>query len=173
MKTDEYSRVLISEEEAIQAIYDHGTLNFDNFFLEDTNLVNQYNGAVTVNADDFDKLSVISEIPVSLSEYDASNQAIWFYPESYKNLDIENWLFDQCNTEVEVERVLQELQLFEKYKLRNVLVYLKFLVDTMRENQIVWGVGRGSSVCSFVLYLIGISKINPITHGLDIHEFLK
>ena len=38
---------------------------------------------------------------------------------------------------------------------------MKYLVDTMRNNNIVWGVGRGSSVGSFVLYKIGINRINP------------
>ena len=48
-----------------------------------------------------------------------------------------------------------------------------YLVDIMQENKVIWGVGRGSSVASFVLYLIGIHKINPITHDLDWREFLR
>jgi len=48
-----------------------------------------------------------------------------------------------------------------------------YLVDFMRENKIVWGVGRGSSTASFVLYLIGIHKINPIQFQLDWREFLR
>jgi DNA polymerase III alpha subunit len=43
----------------------------------------------------------------------------------------------------------------------------------MRNNNIVWGVGRGSCVSSFVLFLIGIHKINPIYYDLDVSEFLK
>ena len=54
-----------------------------------------------------------------------------------------------------------------------LLKYLKYLVDTMRENKIVWGVGRGSSVASYVLYLIGVHKIDSIKYELDIKEFLK
>jgi DNA polymerase III alpha subunit len=55
----------------------------------------------------------------------------------------------------------------------DLLFYLKYLVDTMRENKIVWGVGRGSSVASYVLYLIGVHKIDSIKYELDINEFLK
>ena len=49
----------------------------------------------------------------------------------------------------------------------NLLRYMIYLVDFMRANNIVWGVGRGSHVASYVLYLIGIHKVNPIPHGLD------
>jgi DNA polymerase III alpha subunit len=55
----------------------------------------------------------------------------------------------------------------------SLLQYLKYLVDTMRKNNIVWGVGRGSSVASFVLFLIGIHRINSLYYQLSIDEFLK
>jgi DNA polymerase III alpha subunit len=55
----------------------------------------------------------------------------------------------------------------------DLLKYLKYLVDTMRENKIVWGVGRGSSVASYALYLIGVHKVDSIKYQLDINEFLK
>jgi DNA polymerase III alpha subunit len=54
-----------------------------------------------------------------------------------------------------------------------LLKYIKYLVDTMREHKIVWGVGRGSSVASYALYLIGVHKIDSVKYGLDINEFLK
>jgi DNA polymerase III alpha subunit len=43
----------------------------------------------------------------------------------------------------------------------------------MRSSNIVWGVGRGSSVASYALYLIGIHKIDPIKYNLSINEFFK
>jgi DNA polymerase III alpha subunit len=54
-----------------------------------------------------------------------------------------------------------------------LLKYLKYLVDTMRENNIVWGVGRGSSVASFVLFLLEVHRINSLYYDLSIDEFLK
>jgi hypothetical protein len=48
-----------------------------------------------------------------------------------------------------------------------------YLVDFMRENKIVWGVGRGSSVASYILYIIGVHKVNSIQYGLDFHEFMR
>ena len=67
----------------------------------------------------------------------------------------------------------EEYTEYEKRGLLNLLRFLVYLVDTMRENNIVWGVGRGSSVASYVLYLIGIHKINSIQYGLDWHEFMR
>jgi len=57
--------------------------------------------------------------------------------------------------------------------LLNILKFIIFLIDKMRENKIVWGVGRGSSVASFVLYLIGLNKINPMRYNIDYTEFFR
>jgi len=43
----------------------------------------------------------------------------------------------------------------------------------MRKNNLVWGVGRGSSVSSYLLYLIGVHKVDSYKYRLDIKEFLK
>ena len=55
----------------------------------------------------------------------------------------------------------------------DVLRYLKYLVDTMRKHKIVWGVGRGSSVASYCLFLIGVHRVDSVLYQLDIKEFLK
>ena len=71
------------------------------------------------------------------------------------------------------ERLIEEIELFRQHNMTDLLRYLKYLVDTMREHNIVWGVGRGSSVASYCLYLIGVHKIDSIKYNLDIKEFLK
>ena len=53
------------------------------------------------------------------------------------------------------------------------LGFLIYLIDLMRTNNIVWGVGRGSSVSSYILYLIGVHKVNSILYKLDINDFLR
>ena len=94
-------------------------------------------------------------------------------PVEYKDLDIAQWVLDQCTTEPELQRVGAELLLFQERELFPLLQYLKYFVDTMRSNNILWGLGRGSSVASYVLYLIGVHKINSIYYDLPIEEFLK
>ena len=82
-------------------------------------------------------------------------------------------LYGMCTTSEQTDRVSLELELFIQHNMMDLLYYLKYLVDTMRENNIVWGVGRGSSVASYVLYLLGVHKVDSIKYELDIKEFLK
>ena len=71
------------------------------------------------------------------------------------------------------QRVDMELNLYKERGLIPILQVLVYVVDTLRKNSLVWGVGRGSSVASYVLYLIGIHKIDSLKYNLDIREFLK
>jgi DNA polymerase III alpha subunit len=43
----------------------------------------------------------------------------------------------------------------------------------MTENHVIWGVGRGSSVASYVLYLLGVHRIDSMFYDLDVSEFLR
>jgi DNA polymerase III alpha subunit len=94
-------------------------------------------------------------------------------PQEYKNFDIAQYVLELCKTQEELQRVGQELLLYQDRNLFMLLRFMKYLVDTLRKNNIVWGVGRGSSVASYVLYLIGVHKINSLYYDLDITEFLK
>jgi len=94
-------------------------------------------------------------------------------PDEYKNIDIAKHILELCKSDEDLQRVGQELLLFQEKKMFPLLCYLKYLVDTMRKNNIVWGVGRGSSVASYVLYLLGVHKINSLYYDLPIEEFLK
>ena len=94
-------------------------------------------------------------------------------PQDYKDMDIAKWIIEQCKTQPELQRVAEELLLFQERGLFDLLKYLKYLVDTMRDNGVIWGVGRGSSVASYVLYLIGIHKVDSMYYDLPINEFLR
>jgi DNA polymerase III alpha subunit len=110
---------------------------------------------------------------ISIEEFDTINQNNWFMPEEYKSMDIAKFVLDQCKNEAELQRAGEELLLFQERNMFTLLCYLKYLVDTMRKNNIVWGVGRGSSVASFVLFLLGVHRINSLYYDLSIAEFLK
>jgi len=110
---------------------------------------------------------------VSVADFDEEMRNKWHMPQKYRELDVAKWLLEQCQHEEEIQRVGKELLLYQKRGQFLLLQYMKYLVDLMRDNDIVWGVGRGSSVSSFVLFLIGIHRINSIYYDLDVEEFLK
>jgi len=172
MKLTEYSEVILSEQDIVRALYSGKITSLDNLNIEDADLVEQFNQARKKNADPFPDLKLFEQTVKSLEEWDRTNQEKWFMPKDYFPNIVEH-LYGLCNTKEEEERVSLELELFIQHGMFELLVYLKYLVDTMRENNIVWGVGRGSSVASYVLYLLGVHKVNSIKYGLDIHEFLK
>jgi DNA polymerase III alpha subunit len=110
---------------------------------------------------------------LSIDEFDNKSQSNWFIPEEYKQMDIAQYVLEQCKNDVELQRAGTELLMYQERDMFILLKYLKYLVDTMRKNNIVWGVGRGSSVASFVLFLLGVHRINSLYYDLSIEEFLK
>jgi DNA polymerase III alpha subunit len=134
----------------------------------------------------FDIDSHIEAIPENNAE-DYHEQCVntWHMPEEYKTLDLIDHLYTKVCQELQMAksdfvsnsskwiRVEQELTEYKKRGMMPVLQFLIFLTDVCQENNIVLGVGRGSSVASYILYLIGIHKVDSIKYELDIKEFLK
>ena len=109
----------------------------------------------------------------SVAEFDHTNQKNWFMPNEYKNLDIAEYILGLCTTQAELQRAGEELLLYQEKDLFDLLRFLKYLMDTLKNNNIIWGVGRGSSVSSHVLYLMGVHRIDSMFYDLDIREFLR
>jgi DNA polymerase III alpha subunit len=105
--------------------------------------------------------------------YHKNAQNNWHMPQQYKDMDIAKYILNLCSSDAELQRVGHELLLYQERNLFDLLRYLKYLVDVMTENQLIWGVGRGSSVASFVLYKLGIHRIDSMYYDLNIEEFLR
>jgi DNA polymerase III alpha subunit len=168
MHNDKYGRQILSENDLCK------------LFLNDPQRVIK-NGLVDFKVD-FDDILELQNIPklsqyttetITVEEFDDRCQNNWYMPEEYKNIDIAKYVLDLCKTDYELQRVGEELLLFQDRDMFTLLRYCKYLVDTMRKNNIVWGVGRGSSVSSYVLYLLGVHRINSLHYDLSISEFLK
>jgi len=130
----------------------------------------QVNKDVVVNIPTFLKES---DLGLSVEEFDKLQQSNWYMPEEYKKLDIAEYILSLCKTNEQLQRAGHELLLYQNKNLFNLLKYLKYLVDTMKDNNIIWGVGRGSSVASYVLYLLEVHRIDSIYYDLDPEEFLR
>jgi DNA polymerase III alpha subunit len=110
---------------------------------------------------------------IAIADWDRIQQSNWHMPQSYKDLDIAQYVLGLCNNEVELQRCGEELLLYQERNLFNLLRYLKYLVDIMTANNVIWGVGRGSSVASFILYKMDVHRIDSIFYKLNIDEFLR
>jgi DNA polymerase III alpha subunit len=109
----------------------------------------------------------------SVEEYDRQQQQTWYMPAEYQQLDIAAYILSLCNTTEQLQRAGEELLLYQDRELFDLLRYLKYLVDTMKLHKVVWGVGRGSSVASYVLYLLEVHRIDSMFYDLDPREFLR
>lgn len=172
MKYDNFGQAYVSSTELCELLYKNPDIDIGQFLVEDWD---RYNTAVKSTFADFSTVKEYHPYPTdySIDVFHSTKQNAWHMPDEYKNLDIAQWLLDKCVTEVELQRVGKELLLYQERNLFPLLKQLKYVIDTWRSNNIVWGVGRGSSVASYVLYLIGVHRINSIYYDLDIEEFLR
>jgi DNA polymerase III alpha subunit len=110
---------------------------------------------------------------ISMEDFDAALQSDWFMPLEYRDFDVEDWCLQRCTTDEQRNRVMDEIDAFEDRGMIPLLQWCKHFVDTCNENNIVWGVGRGSSVASFVLFLLGVHQVDSVKYNLDWQEFLR
>jgi DNA polymerase III alpha subunit len=171
MKRDDFGQPYFRANELCDYLYADPDVDLSKFFVFDPEEFND--SAQQLYYDTKHLTKYIEPSHTSIEKFDEDNQRVWYMPDEYKNLDIAKWLLDQCKTEDELQRVGHELLLYQARNLFTLLQYLKYLVDTLKANNVVWGVGRGSSVASYVLYLIGVHRINSIAYDLDVTEFLK
>lgn len=170
MKYDQYGQAYTDSNELCNLLYKDPTLDISRFQVEDSL---EYNRSVAELHAELDLLDSYHNINQTLEEFDRVLQKNWHMPKEYKDMDIAEYVLGLCREEHELQRVGQELLLFQERDAFDLLRYMKYLVDILRKNNIVWGVGRGSSVASYVLFLIGVHKIDSLFYSLDIDEFLK
>lgn len=166
MRTDMYGQIIYDENDLCDLYLKNTNLNLNGAIVENTISISS---AIA----ELPKLKPYSQLSLSLEEFDTIQQNSWKMPEEYRTMDIAKYILEQCKTDQELQRAGEELLIFQEKNMFPLLQYLKYLVDTMRKHNIVWGVGRGSSVSSFVLFLLGIHKINSLYYDLPISEFIK
>lgn len=168
MIIDKFGNSIHTTKDIESLFYTHGLESLSSVTVESSKeieLFEKYSNIILKKID-----SKIYNLDVS--EFDKNCQADWFIPEEYKNIDIEEFLVLVCPKE-NYQRLIDELAEYQKRNLLPLLKALKYLVDIFRKNNIIWGVGRGSSVASYVLFLIGVHKVDSIKYNLDWQEFLR
>jgi DNA polymerase III alpha subunit len=168
MRLDKFSNPIFNEQDIFEALYKGQTLS-SQMFVESNDDIKSLESTAELkfwkSLDDYD---------LTLEEYDSSLQTDWNMPDEYKTLDIEQWVRDQGPPwDPNFTRIEEELAAYKARDMLNLLRWLKYFVDTCSKEQVLWGLGRGSSVSSYVLYLIGVHNIDPIKYNLDWQEFLR
>ena len=134
----------------------------------DTVLYNKYPESL-----DLPMLNTCTPGYASTVSVDSENQQHFLMPDEYKHIDVLDFCLNRCKHDYERDRVHMEYEKYVKHNMVDILLYTIYLMDVIVENNIVIGVGRGSSVSSYILYLIGVHKIDPIQYELDCNEFFK
>lgn len=174
MNVDAYGQVKFNTQEVLESIYNSADSIVD--YIDSQHEIDKHNqhcGALNI-----DKLQPSIQPQTDIVEYHLKKSADWLMPDNYKTMDIEQHLAEKLlDYKLTDERYVQTLaDELAEYRVRNMidlLKFLKYLMDTCHTHDIVTGVGRGSSVSSLVLYLIGVHAIDPIKYNLDYKEFLR
>lgn len=168
MRLDQFSNPVFNEQDIFEALYKGQELSPEMIVEpspETWNLEKQLG---------FSFLPPYSkDFNIELGQYDSALQSDWFMPDEYKQLDIENWVLCQAPDVLSYNRVVEELAEYKQRNMLDLLRWLKYFVDTCEKEGVVWGIGRGSSVASYVLYLIGVHSVDSIKYNLDWQEFLR
>lgn len=101
-------------------------------------------------------------------------------PYEYQNLDVETYVLDRLDDyklgplhDSRLQRVIDELVAFKTHNLYDLLRALIYTINTLTEKNIVWGIGRGSSVSSYVLFLIGVHDVDSVKYALEFTDFIR
>lgn len=173
MKTTQYGEMIFSEDDVVNLVMqDVDTSMFTQMLVDETVDIERA-AEILNNAPSFIPYNKIVKTYTDQTQFDQFCQKSWHMPQEYKQLDIAQDILDLCTTDAELQRCGEELLMFQERGLFDLLKYLKYLVDTMRKNNLIWGVGRGSSVASYVLYKLGVHRIDSMYYDLDPHEFLR
>lgn len=168
MRVDKFGQLILNDNDLLEILYKNPKKRFEKVLSENSIVFPDI-----LELEYIPDIKQYQELNISVIDFDIQNQNNYFMPDEYKKIDIAKHVLDLCVTDVELQRVGTELLLYQERNMFNILKYLKYLVDTLKSNNIVFGVGRGSSVSSYVLYLLGVHKINSLYYDLDITEFLK
>lgn len=172
MITNKFGEQIYTQDDVCDLVMQgHDLSVFEGMFVDRINIEEMAH--ILENVPSFIKYDQMAREDLTQEAYDHRCQSTWYMPEQYQKLDIAQYVLSLCDTQEQLQRAGQELLMFQERDLFDLLRYLKYLVDIMRDNNVIWGVGRGSSVASYVLYLLGVHRIDSMYYDLDPTEFLR
>jgi DNA polymerase III alpha subunit len=169
MRLDIYKNPVFNSDDVFNLLYQGNIEKLKNIVVDKNQEISNLESVAEMQLTD----PIDQTIP--LTEFDQASQDAWFIPNQYKTINIDEYVLSKIDaTNIDqYDRVLDELVEFKSRGMYPLLQWLIYFVDTCIENNIVWGVGRGSSVSSYVLFLIGVHKIDSLKYNLSWTDFLR
>jgi len=127
------------------------------------------------NSPDEEQIKVGADDPVSLN-------LRWHLPLEYQELDLHGYLldtaapiiserYDESDQSIAIQRVVDELEEINRRGMVEFIKTIIFVIDTFKKDGVVWGVGRGSSCASFILFILGLHSVDCIRLDVPMSEF--
>tara|TARA_B100000123_G_scaffold272200_1_gene254007 strand:- start:1507 stop:2016 length:510 start_codon:yes stop_codon:yes gene_type:complete len=169
MKMTELNEVVVNENDLVEGLLQGKSAN--SIITKDTDKIDTYNHFCSLFQIDN---TIDYETPAeSNDKYSYKDIENWHMPQEYKQLDIQTYLLNKTRDYAQKQRVELEYAEFESRNMIPMLKFLVYMVSELKRQNILWGVGRGSSVSSYILYLIGVHKVDSLKYDLDYKEFLR
>ena len=165
----ELNEVVVNENDLVEGLLQGKSAN--SIITKDTDKIDTYNHFCSLFQIDN---TIDYETPAeSNDKYSYKDIENWHMPQEYKQLDIQTYLLNKTRDYAQKQRVELEYAEFESRNMIPMLKFLVYMVSELKRQNILWGVGRGSSVSSYILYLIGVHKVDSLKYNLDYKEFLR
>jgi DNA polymerase III alpha subunit len=169
MRLDKFGNPIFNSQDIFKSLYQGKLTNLKDITVDYTDDIKQLEEVAEFTFQKFnDQLDQID-----IKDFDQALQTDWFMPPEYREFNVAEYCISRCTSDVQIERVNAEMSAYEERGMIPLLQWIKHFVDTCTENNIVWGVGRGSSVASFVLFLLGVHQVDSVKYNLDWQEFLR
>ena len=86
---------------------------------------------------------------------------------------IPQWKSENADLETYKERAKQEVEILNKLNFVDYILIIWDVFNFCNKNNIPTGLGRGSAAGSLVLYLLGVTGIDPVKYGLFFQRFVS
>jgi DNA polymerase III alpha subunit len=107
----------------------------------------------------------------------------WQLPDEYRDLDLTLRVVDDLDrltkelnyTSLETThacaRIAKEMIEINRRGMQEFMRTVVYVLDTFRKNGVVWGVGRGSSCASYILFVLGLHAVDCLRLDVPLEEF--
>ena len=105
-----------------------------------------------------------------LTQFQTSDNLFWYLI----NKGLQEKVIDKgLDVDVYLERIQQEVEVIELGHVKDYFLIVWDILNFCKQNEIIYGVGRGSAAGCLVSYLLGIVQIDPIHYDLLFERFLN